>query len=146
LDGFVLWHERLLRHNTMNVLKLYQQFAAYGNAGKWLFSNVFCYKAPYFFTIRPFVNHLEPGKAVVSMPHRFMSCNHIGTQHAIACCNLVELAMGCVVEASIPKHLRWIPRGMNVRYEAKAIGTLTATTELPDTFFELDSYPGNVQV
>ena len=85
------------------------------------------------------------GKAVVTMPHRRMSCNHLGTQHAIACCNLVEMAMGCVVEASIPKHLRWIPRGMTVQYKAKAVGTLTATSEIDvKETFELDEYPGNI--
>ena len=85
------------------------------------------------------------------MPHRIMSSNHIGTQHAIACCNLVEMNMGCVVEATIPSHLRWIPRGMNVQYLAKATGTLTATSTLgeknnPQSAFLLDKYPGNIDV
>lgn len=81
-----------------------------------------------------------------------MSSNHIGTQHAIACCNLVEMAMGCVVEATIPPHLRWIPRGMQVEYLAKANGTLTATSTLgrdtsnPQTAFDLPKYPGNISV
>ncbi|KAL3929015.1 MAG: hypothetical protein SGARI_004875 [Bacillariaceae sp.] len=84
-----------------------------------------------------------------------MSSNHIGTQHAIACCNLVEMAMGCVVEASIPPHLRWIPRGMQVEYLAKANGTLTATSSLTGSSteaatsegaFDLPEYPGNIAV
>lgn len=55
--------------------------------------------------------------------------------------------MGCVTEATLPNHLRWIPRGMQVKYVAKATGTLTATSEIdPDTFFALDKYPGNVHV
>lgn len=131
----------------MNVLKLYQQAASYGTLGKRIFSIGFCMKAPYFWTIRPYVKELKAGKTVVTMPHRKMTCNHIGTQHAIACCNLVEMAMGCVTEATLPNHLRWIPRGMQVKYVAKATGTLTATSEInPETFFQLEKYPGNVQV
>lgn len=131
----------------MNVLKLYQKCAAFGTMGKHAFSLGFCAKAPYFWTIRPFVQQLERGKTVVTMKHRRMTSNHIGTQHAIACCNLVEMAMGCITEATLPSHLRWIPRGMQVNYVAKATGTLTATSEIdPDTFFQLDKYPGNVHV
>ena len=52
-----------------------------------------------------------------------------------------------MTEATLPSHLRWIPRGMQVNYIAKATGTLTATSEIdPDTFFKLDKYPGNVKV
>ena len=38
----------------------------------------------------------------------------------IAICNGLEMAMGVMAEASIPKHLRWIPKGMTVDYTAKA--------------------------
>lgn len=140
------------------VLNLYQQCSAFGPVGKRVFSLLFCFKAPYFWTIRPLVTQLKPGMVEVRMPHRIMSSNHIGTQHAIACCNLVEMAMGCVVEATIPSHLRWIPRGMKVQYLAKASGTLTATSRLgdsgsrddtvenPESAFLLDKYPGNIDV
>ena len=46
--------------------------------------------------------------------------NHIKTVHVIAICNGLEMAMGVMAEASIPKHLRWIPKGMSVDYTAKA--------------------------
>jgi len=32
----------------------------------------------------------------------------------------LEMAMGVMAEASIPKHLRWIPKGMSLDYTAKA--------------------------
>ena len=59
--------------------------------------------------------------------------------------------MGCVVEATIPPHLRWIPRGMQVEYLAKATGTLTATSSIgevarPESAFDMSEYPGNIQV
>lgn len=38
----------------------------------------------------------------------------------IAICNGLEMAMGVMAEASIPAHLRWIPKGMTVDYTAKA--------------------------
>jgi hypothetical protein len=46
--------------------------------------------------------------------------NHIKTVHVIAICNGLEMAMGVMAEASIPKNLRWIPKGMTVDYTAKA--------------------------
>lgn len=129
------------------VLQLYQKCSKFGTFGKKIFSLAFCYKAPYFYTIRPFVEELAKGKTVVSMPHRRMTCNHIGTQHAIACCNLVEMAMGCITEATLPSHLRWLPRGMQVNYVAKATGTLTATSEIdPENHFLLEKYPGSVKI
>mmetsp|Transcript_3199 Transcript_3199/g.11044 ORF Transcript_3199/g.11044 Transcript_3199/m.11044 type:complete len:165 (-) Transcript_3199:172-666(-) len=113
--------------------------------GNRLFSWAFCYKAPYFSSIFPLVLELAPGKAVVQMHQRRAVQNHIGTVHAIACCNLVEMAMGCAAEATIPPHLRWLPKGMDVNYVAKAKGTLTATVDVdPETIFTLDKYPGQV--
>ena len=59
--------------------------------------------------------------------------NHIGTVHAIALCNLAELCAGLMTDASLPRGMRWIPKGMSVRYLKKAHGTLrgVATPEIP---------------
>jgi acyl-coenzyme A thioesterase PaaI-like protein len=115
--------------------------------GKNAFSLFFTAQAPYFMSISPTVQALEPGHAKVSMSHRWGVQNHIKTVHAIAVCNLVEMAMGLVAESTIPKHLRWLPKGMDVNYLKKASGTLTATTDInPDTFFLLEKYPGEVKV
>jgi hypothetical protein len=35
---------------------------------------------------------------------------------------------------------------MDVTYKKKAMGTLTASSTIPDTFFNLDKYPGMVKV
>jgi acyl-coenzyme A thioesterase PaaI-like protein len=40
--------------------------------------------------------------------------------HAIALCNLAELAGGIMTEASMPATHRWIPKGMTVSYLKKA--------------------------
>ena len=64
-----------------------------------------------------------------------------------AVCNLIEMTMGLVVEASIPSHLRWLPMGMDVNYVKKATGSLTATSTIdPSAFFTLSKYPGKVLV
>jgi hypothetical protein len=47
--------------------------------------------------------------------------------HAIACCNLAELVGGVCTDITVPASMRWIPKGMTVRYLKKASGTLTGT-------------------
>lgn len=56
--------------------------------------------------------------------------NHLGTVHAIALCNLAELAAGLATEATTPRSMRWIPSGMDVRYLRKATGGMTAKAEV----------------
>jgi hypothetical protein len=51
--------------------------------------------------------------------------NHIGTIHAIAMCNLAELAAGTMTDVSIPPGMRWIPKGMTVEYLQKASSNVT---------------------
>ena len=94
--------------------------------GRWLFSRLVCFKAPYFGSISPLVERLEPGRCEASLRHRRRVTNHIGTVHAIALCNLAELAGGLALEASLPPAMRWIPRGMEVEYLRKAVGTMRA--------------------
>ena len=87
------------------------------------------------------------GYANVSMNQRWSVQNHIKTVHAIAVCNLVEMSMGLIAEATLPKHLRWLPMGMDVTYTKKALGRLTAESTIdPETFFKLDKYPGQVSL
>lgn len=95
-------------------------------AGHWLFSRLVCFKAPYFSSISPRVVRLEAGRCEVEIRHRRAVTNHIGTVHAIALCNLAELAAGLMTDASLPPGMRWIPRGMTVEYLQKAVGTMHA--------------------
>lgn len=98
--------------------------------GRWLFSKMVARKAPYFTTIKPRIEELKHNYIKVSMKKRPAVHNHIKTVHAIACCNLCEFAAGICMEASIPKHRRWIPIGMDVAYLAKAGTDLTADCDL----------------
>lgn len=88
--------------------------------GKAAFSRIICWKAPYFGSIRPRFEELRAGYARVSMRKRRAVTNHIGTVHAIAMCNLAELAAGLMTEISIPPAMRWLPKAMAVEYLRKA--------------------------
>ena len=89
-----------------------------------------CWKAPYFGSIRPRFQVLEPGHSVVTMGKRRAVTNHIGTVHAIAICNLAEIAAGTMTEATVPQSHRWIPKGMTVEYLRKAETDLTAVARI----------------
>jgi len=106
----------------------------YGRTAKWpggrrLFSSLFARKAPYFASIRPLVTVLRPNFCEVRFQKRRRVENHIGTVHVIAIANALEMAMGGLAEATIPKHLRWIPKGMELEYTAKANSGIRAVAQ-----------------
>ncbi len=107
---------------------LYQRFLKFP-FGKPAFSVVYALVAPYFWTVRPKVREVQPGYAELSIKNRKRVHNHIGTLHAIAVCNGLEAAMGLLAEASCPSHLRWLPRGLEVRYLAKSTTDLLCVAE-----------------
>ena len=107
-------------------LKLWNRLAGLPG-GKALFSRLVCFKAPYFGSIRPRFARLEPGIAEVRMKKRRAVQNHIGTVHAIAMCNMAELAGGTMTDVTVTPAQRWIPKGMTVRYLKKAESGLRAT-------------------
>lgn len=104
--------------------------------GDRLFSRMVTLRAPYFATIKPRFLRLEPGHCEVSMRNRRAVHNHLGTVNAIAMCALCEIAAGTMMESSIPRGLRWIPRGMTVRYLGKAETDLVVTVTLPQALRE----------
>jgi len=94
--------------------------------GKMKFSELVCQITPYFKTIEPEVVELREGYGAWKMAKRREVENHLGTVHAIACCNLCEITAGLTIEVSIPEHKRWIPMGMQVQYLKKAKTDLIA--------------------
>jgi len=100
-------------------------------AGRWLFSRLVCWRAPYFASIRPLFVQLGDGSVEVRMRKRRSVTNHIGTVHAIAMANLCELAAGTMMEALLDPGLRWIPRAMTIRYLAKARSDVVARATMP---------------
>ncbi|MFT4265317.1 MAG: hotdog fold domain-containing protein [Nocardioides sp.] len=97
--------------------------------GKRAFSVFFSQFAPYFASIHATVTVLEPNHAELVIPDKRRVHNHIGTVHAIALCNGLEMAMGALAEVTIPETKRWIPKGMTVSYTAKATGDITCVAE-----------------
>jgi acyl-coenzyme A thioesterase PaaI-like protein len=97
--------------------------------GQRIFSTLFARRAPYFASIHPRFTEIRPNHAELVIRKRRSVHNHIGTVHAIALCNGLEAAMGALAEATIPAHKRWIPKGMDVRYTAKADSDITCVAE-----------------
>ncbi|MDX1568839.1 MAG: hotdog fold domain-containing protein [Xanthomonadales bacterium] len=114
------------RNSTARILQNFQKLPA----GLWLFSRMVCLKAPYFRTIRPTFLDLRPGYGRARIRKRWGVTNHIGTVHAIALANLCEFLAGTLMEISIASGMRWIPKGMDIRYLAKATTDVTAVCEL----------------
>ncbi|MET1039150.1 MAG: hotdog fold domain-containing protein [Aeromicrobium sp.] len=111
-----------------STLELYQKMSALPQ-GKRLFSIAFNQKAPYFSSAHIQVREMKPHFGKVVVPKRRSVHNHIGTVHAIAACNGLEAAMGLLAEATCPPGMRWLPKGMEVRYLAKSTTSLTCTAQ-----------------
>src|SRR5512144_1535643 len=110
------------------VLDLYRKVTRLPQ-GDRIFSLLFSQKAPYFATIRPRFTVLEPNHAELVIRKRRGVHNHIKTVHVIAICNGLEAAMGALAEATVPPTKRWIPKGMEVSYTAKAVSDITCIAE-----------------
>jgi acyl-coenzyme A thioesterase PaaI-like protein len=118
--------------------------------GKKLFSMVVSRVAPYFATISPTITELVPNQCTCMIKKKKKVFNHIKTVHVIAICNGLEMAMGVMAEASIPKNLRWIPKGMTVDYTAKAGSDIRCVAsvnqddwQVGDMFVNITAYDEN---
>jgi len=119
------------------ILRFYRMLEPYP-LGKRIFSEGFKFAAPYFRSIPAVVDSVRPGEVCVHMDDRRRVRNHLGTVHAIALCNLAELAMGAAAEVTVPVSHRWIPKSMETEYLAKAKGRMraTATLDLPEPLLD----------
>lgn len=130
--------------NDNYLLKLYHKTLKLP-FGRALFSRMFANKAPYFASIKPTITDLKPNYCELTFKKRKAVQNHIGTVHAIALCNGLEMAMGALAEASIPKHLRWIPKGMTVTYTAKADSDIRIVASADEHAWQPGDMPVSVQ-
>lgn len=113
---------------SASTLKIWQRLEAMPG-GKWAFSKLVCLKAPYFSSINPLFEELKPGLCKLGITKRRAVLNHLGTVHAIAMCNMAELAGGTMTEVTVPASHRWIPKEMTVKYLKKATSDLVATAQ-----------------
>jgi acyl-coenzyme A thioesterase PaaI-like protein len=104
--------------------------------GSRLFSAAAMARVPYFASVLPHVVRMEPGFAEVTVPNWFFVHNHLSTVHAIASCNAAEMAMGMLMEATVPTTHRWIPKAMTVSYLQKATTSLRATASVDPPDFD----------
>ncbi len=129
-----------MSRTTLDIWKLF----APKPGGKWVFSKLLCFKAPYFGSIRPRFEQLRPGHCEVRIKKRRAVLNHLGSVHAIAMCNMAELAGGVMTEVTVPATHRWIPKSMTVQYLKIAKTDLIAIAA-PHAPLDL-SAPGEFQV
>ena len=122
------------------VLDLWKKTSALPQ-GKRIFSILFSQRAPYFATIRPRFTEIRPNYAELVIPKRRRVHNHIKTVHAIALCNGLEAAMGALAESTVPSDKRWIPKGMEVAYTAKATSDIVCSAETEPTQWTGDALP-----
>lgn len=136
-----------MSESVPSTLALFRRFAAVP-MGRQLFTRAICLKAPYFSSIHPLVKEMRPEYAEVHIRKRRSVTNHLGTVHAIAMCNMAELAAGMLMEATVPASHRWIPKGMSVEYLQKAGTDLkaVATPEAGSVFGVAADYPVWVEV
>lgn len=139
----------MTKEKSNKVLSLYKRVTKLPMGNK-IFSMMVARMAPYFGTIKPLITLLEPNKSECLVRKRNAVHNHIKTVHVIAICNGLEMAMGTMAEASIPKHLRWIPKGMSLDYTAKAGSDIRCVAEVKpeqwvpgDLFVEVTAYDVN---
>ncbi|WP_299001985.1 hotdog fold domain-containing protein [uncultured Shewanella sp.] len=111
------------------VMSIYNKMSRFSFGNK-LFSMFISRMAPYFATIKPLITDLRPHRCVCLVKKRRAVHNHIKTVHVIAICNGLEMAMGTMAEASIPAHLRWLPKGMSLDYTAKANSDIRCVAEV----------------
>ena len=98
-------------------------------AGKYIFSKIVGFSAPFFGKIKPRVIELRPSYCEVQIKDRWGIRNHIGTINAGALCSLAEMTGGMALDSVVPSSLRWIPKSMTVQYIKKATGLTSAISQ-----------------
>jgi uncharacterized protein (TIGR00369 family) len=93
-----------------------------------LFHLVLGWMVPYTGSLGARILEVRPGFAEVELVERRAVRNHLGSIHAIALANLIELAGNIAVAYTLPDDARFIVRGVQVQYHKKARGRVVATS------------------
>lgn len=94
--------------------------------GRWLFSKLVGWKAPYTGSIKPRVEALEPGFCRVAIRERRALRNPFRSIHAVALLNAAEAASGLATLVALPDDVRGIITRLEIDYAKKARGTIVA--------------------
>lgn len=94
--------------------------------GKWLFSKILGLVIPYTGSTKPYVVHVGPGYAEVSIRDRRANKNHLNSIHALAIANLGELTTGLALHFAMPADQRAILTRLETDFLKKARGAITA--------------------
>lgn len=129
----------------MKAVNAYHKLSKYP-LGNWIFSKLVCFNAPFFYSISPMIMEYEKNRCVIKIKKRRKVLNHLKTIHAVAMCNLAELAAGLTIDATIPNNWRWIPKGMSVEYIKKATSDLIGIVELAPDQLQLGENKVEVKV
>ena len=95
-------------------------------AGRWLFSKLVGWKAPYTGSVRPRVEVLEPGFCRVSIRERRALRNPFRSIHAVALLNVGEAASGLATLTALPGSVRGIITRLEIDFSKKARGRIVA--------------------
>ena len=94
--------------------------------GKWLFSKLVGWKAPYTGSIKPRVEALEPGFCRVTIRERRALRNPFRSIHAVALLNLAEAASGLATLTALRADTRGIITKLEIEFSKKARGRIAA--------------------
>lgn len=94
--------------------------------GRWVFSKLVGWKAPYTGSVRPRVEVLEPGFCRVTIRERRALRNPFRSIHAVALLNVAEAASGLATLAALPADVRGIITRLEIDFAKKARGRILA--------------------
>lgn len=110
--------------------------------GRWLFSRMVGWMAPYTGSIRARVEELDDGYARLSIRERRALRNPFRSIHAVALMNLAEEASGLATLHALPAGCRGIITALHMEYEKKARGRITAVCDtMPPTAVPAEPVP-----